>query len=177
MLLTSALNAMGILCSQCPLQRKHGFDAGAVVKVVEVINRWRRDWRVVNAGLKALTGLCCRCGSNKTTDEEEGGTMVPLVLDVLQEYSQDNCLETADVCGVVTRSCFLLIKALMSKDDDGVTETFSYEKYLEEGGERIEADPEQDAADDKLKKDKFFAKKEASRKGLDVEGEGFKCGY
>ncbi|GMH63185.1 hypothetical protein TrST_g12398 [Triparma strigata] len=169
MLLTSALNAMGILCSQCPLQRKHGFDAGAVVKVVEVINRWRRDWRVVNAGLKALTGLCCRCGSNKTTDEEEGGTMVPLVLDVLQEYSQDNCLETADVCGVVTRSCFLLIKALMSKDDDGVTETFSYEKYLEEGGERIEADPEQDAADDKLKKDKFFAKKEASRKGLDVE--------
>ena len=134
-LLTSALTSMFFLCSQCPLQRKHGFDAGAVAKVVEVVNSWRRDWRVVNAGVKALTGLCCRCGSNKNIDEEEA-VVVPLVLDILQEYSQDNCLESADVCGVVSRSCFLLIKSLTSKDDDGLTETFSYEQYLEEGGER-----------------------------------------
>ncbi|GMH72508.1 hypothetical protein TL16_g05936 [Triparma laevis f. inornata] len=166
-LLTSALTSMFILCSQCPLQRKHGFDAGAVAKVVEVVNSRRRDWRVVNAGVKALTGLCCRCGSNKNVDEEEA-VVVPLVLDILQEYSQDNCLESADVCGVVSRSCFLLIKSLTSKDDDGLTETFSYEQYLEEGGERIEVDLEQDAADDKAKKEKFFAKKEASRKGLDI---------
>ena len=162
--LVPALSAMGNLCQQCPLQRRFGFDAGATAGIISLMNEWKRDWRVINASLAAVEGLICRCPVNKSACDQAA---VRLVLDVMQEYSGDRCFENFDVCGVVVRSCLLLIRAFMSRDDNGVTEVFEYDKYVEAGGVPVQGDTDPSVA--QAKKDQFFAKKEAARRGEVVE--------
>ena len=65
---------------------------------------------------------------------------VLMALLAIKSYSSEKSFEKSEVNGLVVRSAFMLIRALISQDDGGVKEAFNYDVYVRRGGESVGED-------------------------------------